>query len=64
MLTLDILFGVLDLDGNDKLDETEVLGVLKHKFELGSEQEMHWVEDACNIVKKMTKRVKLILGSL
>lgn len=44
MLSIDILFGVLDLDGNGKLDEKEVLGVLKHKFELGSEQDIHWKE--------------------
>lgn len=62
-LTLDILFGVLDVDGNGKLDEREVLGVLKHKFELGSEQEIHWKEQAFQIFKKLTKHVKMILGS-
>ena len=62
-LSLDILFGVLDVDGSGVLEEKEVLGLVKNKFELSSAQEWHWREHATSLFRKLSRGLKAILGT-
>lgn len=63
-LTIDVMFGVLDVDGSGTLEESEVLGIFKRKYAFGKGQERDWVDNAAEQLRSGLKRLKQFFNSL